>query len=161
MPDSRRKEGGMSARYYTRRELMNMAVEEVYNPMAKWKYDEVITISSVRRYTERGWGDVSGNRLAWYATNYTGYHKTLDVMEGQRYKVKANSSAATTIIFCNDHVWASRKATTPAALISIPAGKERVVTVPSGYSYMMFRYGNTSMATVFLPERIARLVAYG
>ena len=141
---------------------MNLAVEEMRDPTAQWKYDSNINISGIgRRYLERGWGSISGSTFSWYNTNYTGYHKTLDVKEGQKYKVKANSSNATTIVFCNDHVWAGAKKTTPASSISIPAGTERVVTVPSGYTYMMFRYGNNGLATVFLPERIARLVAYG
>lgn len=149
-------------RYYKRRDLMNMAAEEVFNPTAQWKYDSLINVSGVgKRYMESGWGDMSGSKFTWYSTSYTGYHKTLDVREGQRYRIKANSTAAAVIVFCNDHVWVSRKVTTPAASITIPAGTERVVTVPSGYSYMMFRYGNSGLATVYLPERIARLVAYG
>lgn len=151
----------MSARYYSRRNLVKVAAEEVCNPTAQWKYDSYISLNSGKFYMERGWGSISGSIMTWYSTNYTGYHKTLDVMEGQRYKVKANSSQGTTIIFCNDHVWSSSKKTSPVTSVSIPAGTERVVTVPSGYSYMMFRYGNNGLATVFLPERIARLVAYG
>lgn len=160
MPKPRRKEGGMSARYYTRRELMNMAVEEVYNPNARWKYDTAITLSGKVYYMERAWGTVGSGKFTWWATNYTGYHKTLDVKAGQKYKVKANSTKNTSIVFCNNHVYSSRATISPTSSISIPAGTERVITVPNGYSYMMFRTTNNS-SDIFTPEKIARLVAYG
>ena len=68
---------------------------------------------------------------------------------------------ATVLVFCNYHVYASRKKLTGIQSITITAGTEAVITVPSGYDYMMVRAATSSGSTLTLPDRITRLVAYG
>ncbi len=164
MPFLRRKEGGMSQKIYTRRELMMTAEEEVYDGFVRWEYDNVnYTVSALggqKFWCEQIWGNVSGNKFTCWATSYTGHHKTFDVKVGQKYKIKANAQQTTTIVFCKDRVFATRKTIQPIVPYYVAAGEERVITVPEGYDYMKIYFCNNG-STLFWPERVARLKAYG
>lgn len=163
MPYIRRKEGGMSQKIYSRRKLIMAAEEEVYDGFIKWKYDTVRqVVGSAHYWCEPGWcyiNNPSNGKIRWFGTNYTGRHKTLDVKEGQRYKIKAGQ-LSTQIVFCNDHTFAAGQVR-DAYCISIQAGQEHLITVPAGWQYMMIWFYQSSGANIRHPERVARLKAYG
>ena len=158
----------MSARSYTRRQLMNVVAEEVYDGNARWKYDTVqmggaYPYHGKKIWVEMGWcylNNPSTGKIKWYATNGSGRHKTLDVKEGQKYKIKACVDFSTQIAFVNDHVYTGN-ATRDAYCVSIPANTERVITVPAGFQYMMIHVWRQTNAEMRFPDRIARIIGYG
>lgn len=166
MPLHRRKEGGMRA--FQRRQVMKMATEEVYNGNARWKYDTAQMGASYpyhggRIWVESGWcylNNPSAGYIKWYATTVSGRHKTLDVKEGQKYKIQACANFPTQIVFINDHVYAAG-AQRVASCVTIPAGEERVITVPSGFQYMMIHAFRQTGSEMRFPDRIARVIGYG
>ena len=159
--------GEGTTRYYTRRDIIQMNQEQVYNCVVSWQSNDNQTSTTAQLYHgqrykyEYAWGDISGTNFTFWATNYTGRHKTLNVKAGQKYKIKADIVQATVLVFCNDHVYASRKKLTGIQSITINPGTEAVITVPSGYSYMMICAATSQGNTLTLPDRITRLVAYG
>lgn len=159
--------GEGTTRYYTRRDIIQMNQEQVYNCVVSWQSNDTNTSTTAQLYHgqrykyEDAWGDISGTNFTFWATSYTGRHKTLNVKAGQKYKIKTDIVQATVLVFCNDHVWTSRKKLTGIQSVTITAGTEAVITVPSGYNYMMIRAATSSGSTLTLPDRITRLVAYG
>ncbi len=148
---------------YKRRILMATAAEEVYDGFVKWKYDDKEFRPSAlaeKVWVEKIWGTISGNQFLCWATSYTGHHKTLDVMDGQKYKIKANAQNETTIVFCKDRVLATRKSLRPIVAYTVAPGQERIITVPDGYDYMKI-YFCDSGSKIYWPERVARLTVYG
>lgn len=150
-------------RHYTRREMMMMAEEVVYDGFTRWKYDTHQQSYGKNKYwCEYAWCRLNTpqtGKIQWYATSYTGRHKTLDVKEGQKYKVKTGA-LPTQIVFCNDHVWSART-TIDAYCISIAAGTEMIITVPAGWKYMMIWFYRSTNNEIIFPARIARLKGYG
>lgn len=159
--------GEGTTRYYTRRDIIHMYQEQVYNCVISWQSNDTVTSPTAQLYHgqrykyEYGWGDISGTNFTFWTYDYSGRHKTLNVIAGQKYKIKADPIQATLLVFCNDHVFSSRKKLTGIQSITIIAGTEAVITVPSGYSYMMIRAATSSGSYLTLPDRITRLVAYG
>lgn len=159
--------GEGTTRYYSRRDIMLMYQEQVYNCVVSWQSNDTRTSTTAQLYHgqrykyEDAWGAISGTTFTFWATSYTGRHKTLNVIAGQKYKIKADPIQNTVLVFCNDHVYSASKKLTGIQSATVIAGTEAIVTVPSGYAYMMVGAATSSGSTLILPDRITRLVAYG
>lgn len=148
---------------------MAVEEEEVYAFVpAKWKYDtnrstKAQLYHGQRYYYELGWcylNNPSTGKIRWFSTTTTGRHKTFDVKEGQKYKILACEDFPTTVVFINDHAIHTAQ-TVDAHIISIPAGTERVITVPGGWQYMMIHAWRQTNNEMRLPDRMSRIIGYG